>query len=109
MKKAKKFNCKQEISARVHRDDSYHTLSRDSQKVGIEEHRNSAHFYGAIESGDGKCGCNFSFDDVPEECKQVRIERRFFCILQIQMKRRKITIMLQRIVKRLKTKNEMFN
>ena len=64
MKKEKKFNCKKGARAKVRREDLLYVLAHDSQKVGIEEYRNSRKLYGTRISGNGKFGFNVSFDDV---------------------------------------------
>ena len=58
------------------RDNSYHALSKDYQKVRVEKFRNSRNFHGAKMSGNGKRGCNISFDSTLEENNQDHVKRR---------------------------------
>ena len=64
-KKKKRASCKKGSRVKVRRDNLFHILKSEAQKIDIAEYGNSRNFYGVIASGNGKQGYQIKFDDLP--------------------------------------------
>ena len=75
-KKKRRANCKKGARIKIRRDNLFHILKSDKQKVDIQQYGNSRNFHGEIMSGNGKQGYNIKFDDLPADDQMVYVRRR---------------------------------
>ena len=72
----KKFNCKKLSRVKFRRNIFCRMRMHYQQKVAMEDYRNIRIFYGTIISENGKSGNSASFDDIPDDYKEVHSKRR---------------------------------
>ena len=109
LKKTEKFNRKKWAREIVRWDDSHHTLTCNSQKMRMENveiaKTSMAQQQVVMENVD----VMFHSMTCQRNTSKFSLKEEINLLLQTQTKRENITIMLQRIVKILKNKNNIFN